>query len=385
MQQRQAQQGSHGPAVVQPAPAGPLPMQPAIAPNAAQQPRQNPKPAPQQHQRQHKHPPQAKPQPQHRRKSTACRSDAFGRLRHLEAVGQASLRVSQTPADEIESTAAAVVRHLRERKTIAVAICANAADKQRCIELIRAKLRQSGSIGLLDKTLRVLRPEPISNNLKLNPAFYEGHNRLIEFDQAVHHFQRGERYSVGCHNGGLMLHNWRSSQGAPVDLPENCAHAFSVYSQTQLKVSEGDHIRMTQTRPHFRYIHGVDRDHSSDLTYLEKGQVHRIRGFSASHELTLDDGRALPDSYAHLDSGYAVTPDELPLHGIDHLIASDASLLQDQRVVKAAIDARRGVSLGTSYGSHHLSAGDPLPNLSRFARAATYKLEHQRQQRPPSI
>lgn len=163
-------------------------------------------------------------------------------------------------------------------KKSALVVSPTHAEGDRITGEIRARLQREGFQGREEHVVEQLVPSNLTEGQREDRTRYQPGDVLV-FHQNAKGFKRGQRVLVG-----------------DTTLPLTQARRFDVFHSRRLAVAAGDRIRIT------RNGYTLDGKHR-----LNNGDLYRIRGFTESGDLTLDNDWTVSKDYGHLAYGLVVT------------------------------------------------------------------------------
>ncbi|OCX51925.1 conjugal transfer protein [Mucilaginibacter sp. PPCGB 2223] len=140
--------------------------------------------------------------------------------------------------------------------------------------------------------------------------------QTIQFTQNVPKIQRGSIWQVSDANSDFV--SIKNNSGAEVHLPLNRAANFNVYKNTEIAVSKGDKVKITQN--------GFDDKGKR----LNNGDVFDVQAVEKSGLLTLVNSKSKATSiisaqYGHIDHAYCTTSHASQGKTVDHVFISQPS------------------------------------------------------------
>ena len=178
-------------------------------------------------------------------------------------------------------------------------------------QAIRTELREAGRIG--KEEVKIPRTVDYKWTVaeRSEAANYEP-GMIVQFKQHAKGFRRSERVRVESVDGRDGVVKVCSNFDRIEELPLDQADRFQVYYQTELSVSKGDRLRITEN-----YQDGNHR--------LNNGKLVTVRGFTPSGDIDIGDLRRLPRDFGHLAHGYVSTADSAQSKTVDTVFASISS------------------------------------------------------------
>lgn len=179
---------------------------------------------------------------------------------------------------------------------------------------IREHLKGKQQLGVIDKTFTVQKNLSFTDAQKKDPTlFKEGH--IIQFHQNVKGFKAGDRYEFikkekVAHLGSIMV---RDKEGQEKLLPLDHAPKFQVFEKSNIALSQGDKIRITQNGK------------SLESRKLNNGQIYSVIGFNKSNNIILSNGATLDKDFAHFTHGYCTTSHASQGKSVDRVLIAQSS------------------------------------------------------------
>lgn len=201
----------------------------------------------------------------------------------------------------------------RGRRKTALVVSPTHREGEAVTSSIREKLREAGKIGKEDTLLPRTVPLALTNAEKSNPATYAP-GMLVQFKQNVQGFRKSERVMVASTEDSPGEVSVYTNDGSYKRLPLDRAKHFQVYRLDELKVAEGDRLRITEN--------STAKD---GKTRLDNGSFVTVKKVLKDGSLKLDTGKMLPRDFGHLSHGYVVTADSAQAKTVDAVYAAIGS------------------------------------------------------------
>ena len=181
-------------------------------------------------------------------------------------------------ADRYRQLAADYVATVKVGKS-ALVVSPTHLEGDRITTEIRESLQRLGQLGHVEREFIILQSTNLTAAARGDAVNYQPGD-VIQFHQNAKGFQRGERATVN----------------SPTAVPLDQAERFQVYRPASLSLAAGDVVRITQNGQ------TADKKHA-----LHNGSLYRVRGFSKSGEIVLQNGWTVSKDFGHLAHGYVVT------------------------------------------------------------------------------
>ena len=168
---------------------------------------------------------------------------------------------------------------------------------------IRDKLKEEGLLSKKEKAFTIHKNKSLTDAQKKDTANYD-EGLSIQFHQNIKGgFKRGSRFDViGKDDKGNIriseIGNGADKKKKEYDLPLDAASKFSVYENRQLKIAEGDAIRITQN------------GFSNENKRLNNGNLLSVKGFDKKGNILASTGRkevTLDKEFRNFTHGYYTT------------------------------------------------------------------------------
>lgn len=234
--------------------------------------------------------------------------------------------------------------------------------------LIRAGLKREGMLGQDDRLVPQLRDLHWSTAQRRDASRYQP-DHVVRFNRAARvgkeSFKAGEQLTVigSTADGKVRVVDDRGQERV---LPLERAASFSVNMASQLRISEGESIRLTGGG---RTVDGKHR--------FNTGAVHRVQGFSPTGHIRLDNGWEIARDYGKLAHGYVSTSHAAQGRTVDWVLIAQGSqglgAASAEQVYVSVSRGKHGVRIYTDDRSALIAA---IKNLSQ-RRSAT-ELIHDR-------
>jgi conjugative relaxase-like TrwC/TraI family protein len=260
----------------------------------------------------------------------------------VEAISQAEIQRGLSLIDGekciVEATTkgahAALARAYAERVPMAKAsvlvVCPTHAEGDKITKDIRRELKATGQLGndeckvMQTVNLGLTEPE------KSRAASYDM-GMVVQFRNNVHDFARSERVrvvKVDARDGHVRV---LKNDGRTMELPLGKPDRFDVYRLSELPVSVGERLRITQN--------SIEHGHR-----FNNGDSVRVKSVVPDGSLRLDTGAVLPAHFGHLTHGYVSTADAAQSKTVDSVligIGRDSMGAADMRRVYVAVSRAR--------------------------------------------
>ena len=170
-------------------------------------------------------------------------------------------------------------------------------EGERITDEIRATLKQRGKLDRDEQEFTVLESTKFTEAARGDHVNYQLGD-VVQFQQNAKGFTRGERVVID------------GTQRLPLDQ----ANKFQVYRTSQLSLSAGDVVRITQNGQ------TADKQHK-----LNNGALYRVRGFNKSGDIVLQNGWTVSKDFGHLAHGYVVTSHASQGKTVDRVFVGQSS------------------------------------------------------------
>lgn len=221
------------------------------------------------------------------------RLDRMGAI--VEATGDDRYRT--LAADYAEATAQ--LGRDGKAKT-ALVVSPTHAEGGRTAAAIRMELKQQGRLGKTEREFSSLRPLNLTEAQRGQAGNYEP-GEVIRFHQNAKGFTRGERVTVT--GADAMSVRVARAGGEAAVLPLKDAAKFQVYREEQLKLAQGDRLRITLNG----FTREVMKAGKPAKSRLDNGDVFDVAGFTRGGDIRLVNGFVVPKDYGGITQGYVVT------------------------------------------------------------------------------
>lgn len=244
-------------------------------------------------------------------------ADGFDRLDDLGWVKEVP------EADRYRQLAADYVATVEAGKS-ALVVSPTHVEGERITNEIRESLQQLGRLSRDEHEFTVLENANLTAAARGDAVNYQLGD-VIQFHQNAKGFCRGERVTVN------------SPTAAPLDQAER----FQVFRSKSLSLAAGEVIRITQNG------HTADKKHA-----LNNGSLYRVRGFTKSGDIVLQNGWTVSKGFGHIARGYVVTSHASQGKTVDRVFIGQSSYSfpassREQFYVSAS-RARESVTVFTS-------------------------------------
>jgi ATP-dependent exoDNAse (exonuclease V) alpha subunit len=225
---------------------------------------------------------------------------AFKRLDDMNAIREVS------DEKRYHCLAEDYLNHCRRKQSVLV-VSPTHAEGEQVTEAIRTKLKAD----------RLLSKEQVIGSLRnLNwteaqrGEFYHYQpQQVIQFHQNVTGFRKGEKVTVLARAENTVSVRDEAGNARTLDL-QHTRH-FQVFAPQTVEIGRGDRVRFSQNG------FTVDKKHR-----LQNGDIRRVKGFTRSGDIRLDNGWVVSRSYGHIQHGYAVTSHASQGKTVDHVLVA---------------------------------------------------------------
>lgn len=194
----------------------------------------------------------------------------------------------------------------RQRKHSVLVVSPTHAEGEVVTAAIRTKLKETGLLKSKTQTIDSLRNLNWTEMQRMESARYQP-KQVIQFHQNVSGFRKGEKVTVVNRVENCLEVCVENGETKTLEL----AHAkhFQVFERKTVEVCGGDTIRFSQNG------FTLDGKHR-----LQNGDLRRIKGFTRSGDLRLDNGWVVSRGFGHIKHGYAVTSHASQGKTVDHVL-----------------------------------------------------------------
>jgi conjugative relaxase-like TrwC/TraI family protein len=202
----------------------------------------------------------------------------------------------------------------KTKKSVIVVIPTH-GEGQAFTQELRNLKRDRGELGR-DRSFRQLKPIHATEVERRDASLYK-RGQVLQFHKharwGFESFKAGERWKVAGVDpfGNVLVRSGFKLRAAPLRL----ANRWQVYESSKIHLAKGDVIRITRNGKSEKPILGKKRHP------LNNGSLHRVKGFTPSGDLRLDNGWVVDRKFAHLAHGYYHTSFGAQSKGVDKVIA----------------------------------------------------------------
>lgn len=230
--------------------------------------------------------------------------DRIGAIKEADAVG-AHLAIAKEYIDTVRAGKTALV------------VSPTHAEGRAVTAEIRLRMRDEKLLGE-SRPLERLQPLGFTVAERSDPAHYQaGH--VVEFHQNVKGFRAGTRCEVlGRTAAGEVRVRYLDGS---TTLPLTHSDRFDVFERQPFEVAAGDVLRVTRNGR----VPAGDNQTISGTRQLPNGSLHRVRGFTRSSDVRLENGWVVPKDFGHLAHGYCLTSHASQGKTVDRVFISQSS------------------------------------------------------------
>lgn len=178
---------------------------------------------------------------------------------------------------------------------------------------LRDRLKAEGQISREERSFLQLKNTNWTKEHKADAYHYRDGHLVLEYHQNAEGHSKGERWKVAG-SDGMELHSVAAESGGTserIDLKQ--AGRFTVYRPQQVKLAEGDRIRITKG--------GKTREG----TRINNGDMFTVTGFTKEGDIRLHTGKTLDKEFGHLTHGYVTTSHSSQGKTVDHVFIAQSS------------------------------------------------------------
>lgn len=139
------------------------------------------------------------------------------------------------------------------------------------------------------------------------PELYKK-GQMVQFHQNCRGFKAGTRLNV---TGGALGSVVGLDGVLPYVLPLHRSGSFLVYEKGMVEVAVGDRIRITRNTKVYSIWDIVGNQFRDQKPYpthdLNNGSTHRVKRFTRSGDIQLENNLVIPRDFGHIDHGYCST------------------------------------------------------------------------------
>jgi hypothetical protein len=279
--------------------------------------------------------------------STGHTAEGFDRLDDLGWVKEV------LEADRYRQLAADYVATVKVGKS-ALVVSPTHLEGNRITTEIRESLQRLGQLGHIEREFTILQSTNLTAAARGDAVNYQ-RGDVIQFHQNAKGFQRGERVTVN----------------SPTTVPLDQAERFQIYRPASLSLAAGDVVRITQNGQ------TADKKHA-----LHNGSLYRVRRFSKSGDIVLQNGWTVSKEFGHLAHGYVVTSHASQGKTVDRVFIGQSSgsfpASSREQFYVSASRARESV---TVYTDRRVALREAITHSDeRLSAMDLFHPEHERQE-----
>jgi conjugative relaxase-like TrwC/TraI family protein len=236
----------------------------------------------------------------------ASEGDVVGSFDELEKLGA----VAECSPEALRNELADTYVDLIARKESAIVVSQTWDEIDELNDRIRAQLRTRKILGDSEESITALRQICLTAAQKQDRRYYPK-DHVVVFNRNVGRCQRGDIGRLyGFVKGGAVidtgysLHRLKDAQLA----------ALNICRPQRLVLSRGDRLQLKANAT------------TSAGVKLANGEIVTVAKVTATGEIKLTDGRALPASYRQFVRGYAVTSYGSQGKTVDHVLFADSAI-----------------------------------------------------------
>lgn len=204
---------------------------------------------------------------------------------------------------------------LRDKKSVLV-VAPTHIEGEQVTTHIRHELKKENLLNGEERTLTVQKNLSPTEAQKKDPVFYQP-GQSVQFHQNAKGFTRGGIFDVvGKDENGNVLVNGKG-QKEPAVLPMQEAGKFSVFEKSEIKLTAGDKIRITQN------------GFSENKKRMNNGNILTVKGFDKTGNiLAVADKQeiVIGKDYRNLTYGYCTTSHSSQGKTVDKVLIAQSSM-----------------------------------------------------------
>lgn len=177
-------------------------------------------------------------------------------------------------------------------------------------ERIRELLKEKQVIGQQEREFQVLKNRQLTEAEKQQVENYHAGDFIV-FHQNAKGVKAGKKLEVLHSDGGLL--SATDKDGLSYQVPLSESKKFNVFEPQQIRISEGDKIRITAN------------GRCSDGKHLFNGSTFQIKTFDKQGNIKLSNGSTIPADFGHFNLGYVSTSHASQGKTADKVIISQSS------------------------------------------------------------
>jgi len=224
-----------------------------------------------------------------------AKGDAAAGLAKLDDMGWVKL---MPEGHEYGPLAADYVQALARGES-AMIVCPTHLEGARVTAEVRGQLRSSGLLSDDERELPRLVPLHWTEAERGDRPHYTG-SEVLQFHRKVGGFAAGER---------------RHADEVLPSLSDKVARCFAAYSESSIRLAEGDSVRIT--------ANGKTKDGKHRLN---NGDVFTVKGFTANGDVVDQRGWVIPKDFGHLGYGYVNTGQAAQGRTVDRVLIAQSAM-----------------------------------------------------------
>lgn len=310
-----------------------------------------------------------------------------GRVRDAERVLDQAGRFRSVGPEELGFQAGRALAEQLTKRAKGLVVAPTRELAEAATAACRASLKGKARIQR-ERLVPHLLPQYLSTIDKARSSSYKS-GMVVRFVKASGSFKPGQDWTV---TGVNTLGYVEVRRGLKLSvLPKHRPERFDVYTKKDLAIGVGDRIRVTKTvrtRAVIDIPLGlVSRKHSRPHRILRAGSVHRVKDFTVTGHLVLDNGMILKKGGV-FEYAYAQTTGAAMTHGVDHVVLAvpknDEAFMTAEQLAHAASVGRKSVTVVTDRSTleglrtqgpprpSSLDVQADLPDLSLLGKAKEF-------------
>ncbi len=240
--------------------------------------------------------------------------------RDFEAVLEGFLKLKKEKCireleDEVRYKAIANdYRDSLEKKMSCLVVSPTHAEGNLATNAIRSQLKEANILKGKSRRFETLNDLSLETAEKRRTSTY-GMDMVVKFHQhAPNNLKAGISYPVVATTDDTVT--VQKPNGLTAFLPLDLAERFSVYEREEIGICKGDRIQLTA-----KYQPKSGRSHSNK-------SIFKVKGFTKSGDILLDDESTLSKDFPHLKFGYVTTSHSSQGATVDRVIVAQSSMSQ---------------------------------------------------------
>lgn len=269
-----------------------------------------------------------------------ARGDLAEGVRGLENMGA----VKTVSSSALFTEAAKELSGKMSSKARALIVAPTRAAVAEATSTARAELVASGKVRKERELTRLVRRDMTAADKARSGLYKSG--MVVEFTKKTSGFLPREKWTV---TGTNALGFVEVRKGMKLStLPLRHTDSFNVFDNRTCDVGVGEVLRITQSARVRAVVDIplgiVSKRHARPNRELHAGALHRVREFTVTGAIVLDNGFILPKSFGHFEYGYAATSLASVPHSLEHVVCVQP---KDAGRAASVEQFARSVAMGT--------------------------------------